>query len=51
MVEVEYEGQLYRGRGISTDTVEAAARAFLNAINHIEISIGSAPVAKRGRTV
>ena len=40
MIEVEYEGSLYRGRGISTDTVEAAARAFLNAINRIEIGVG-----------
>ncbi|NOY40730.1 MAG: 2-isopropylmalate synthase [Planctomycetes bacterium] len=36
-VEVEYQGQLYRGRGVSTDTVEAGTRAFLNAINRIEI--------------
>jgi 2-isopropylmalate synthase len=34
-VEVEYGGRLYRGRGVSTDSVEASARAFLNAINRI----------------
>ncbi len=51
MVVVEYEEQLYRGRGVSTDTVEAAARAFLNAINHIEIGVSGTAVAKRGRTV
>ncbi len=34
-VEVEYQNRLYRGRGLSTDTVEASARAFLNAINRI----------------
>jgi 2-isopropylmalate synthase len=51
MIEVEFEGQLYRGRGVSTDTVEAAARAFLNAINHIEIGVSCAPMANRGRTV
>lgn len=36
-VEVEHQGQMYRGRGVSTDTVEASTRAFLNAINRIEI--------------
>ena len=35
MVEVEHNGRLYRGRGVSTDSVEASARAFLNAINRI----------------
>jgi 2-isopropylmalate synthase len=34
-VQVEYQGELYRGRGVSTDSVEASARAFLNAINRI----------------
>ncbi len=35
MVQVEHEGRLYRGRGVSTDSVEASAKAFLNAINRI----------------
>jgi len=35
MVQVEYNGRLYRGRGVSTDSVEASAKAFLNAINRI----------------
>jgi 2-isopropylmalate synthase len=35
-VEVEYQNRLFRGRGLSTDTVEASARAFLNAINRIQ---------------
>jgi 2-isopropylmalate synthase len=35
MVQVEHEGQIYRGRGVSTDSVEASARAFLNAVNRI----------------
>ena len=35
MVQVEYQGALYRGHGISTDSVEASAKAFLNAINRI----------------
>ena len=34
-VQIEYDGQLYRGRGVSTDSVEASAKAFLNAINRI----------------
>jgi len=35
MVQVEHQGLLYRGRGISTDSVEASAKAFLSAINRI----------------
>ncbi len=35
MVQVEHNGQLYRGRAVSTDSVEASAKAFLNAINRI----------------
>ena len=34
-VELEYEGRLYRGRGVSTDSIEASTKAFLNAINRI----------------
>ena len=39
MVQVEYQGRLYRGRGISTDSVEASVKAFLNAINRIAASV------------
>jgi len=39
-VEIEHQGQLYRGRGISTDSVEASAKAFLNAINRVAIRKG-----------
>ena len=35
MVQIEHEGQIYRGRGVSTDSVEASAKAFLNAINRV----------------
>jgi len=35
MVQVEHNGQVYRGRAVSTDSVEASAKAFLNAINRI----------------
>lgn len=32
-IEIEHQGRIYRGRGVSTDSVEAATLAFLNAIN------------------
>ncbi len=35
MVQIEHEKQVYRGRGVSTDSIEASARAFLNAVNKI----------------
>ncbi|HEY5314607.1 MAG TPA: 2-isopropylmalate synthase, partial [Pirellulales bacterium] len=41
-VEVEHGGHLYRGRGVSTDSIEASAKAFLNAINRILASEGVA---------
>jgi 2-isopropylmalate synthase len=34
-VELEYGGRLHRGRGVSTDSLEASGKAFLNAINRI----------------
>ncbi len=34
-VELEYGGRIFRGRGVSTDTLESSAFAFLNAINRI----------------
>ena len=39
-IEVEYQGRIYRGRGVSTDTVEAATLAFVNAINRVVAGIG-----------
>ncbi|MBN2474121.1 MAG: 2-isopropylmalate synthase [Pirellulales bacterium] len=47
MVQVEFEGHLYRGRGVSTDSIEASAKAFLNAINRIvaRTNGGPAPAA------
>ncbi|MGQ0680298.1 MAG: 2-isopropylmalate synthase [Actinomycetota bacterium] len=32
-VQVDVEGVIFSGRGVSTDVVEASARAFLNAVN------------------
>ncbi len=40
-VELEHNEQLHRGRGVSTDSLEASARAFLNAINRIAIHQGA----------
>jgi 2-isopropylmalate synthase len=39
-VEVEHNGHTYRGRGVSTDSVEASAKAFLNAINRVAAAGG-----------
>jgi 2-isopropylmalate synthase len=36
-VEVEHNGQIYKGRGVSTDSVEASVKAFLNAMNRIAV--------------
>jgi hypothetical protein len=35
MVQLEHEGRMVRGRGLSTDSIEASALAFLNAINRL----------------
>ncbi|MEM9656989.1 MAG: alpha-isopropylmalate synthase regulatory domain-containing protein [Planctomycetota bacterium] len=47
VVEVECDGRLYRGRGVSTDTVEAGTRAFLNAINRVAIGVGRSLTERR----
>ncbi len=36
LVELEYQGKSYRGRGTSTDTVESTIQAILDAVNRIE---------------
>jgi 2-isopropylmalate synthase len=36
-VEVEHGGRVYRGRGVSTDSIEASAKAFLSAINRVAV--------------
>jgi 2-isopropylmalate synthase len=43
-IEAEHQGRIYRGRGVSTDTVEAATLAFLNAVNRAA-SGGGQPVS------
>src|SRR5262249_26432168 len=36
-VEVEYQGRVQRGQGVSTDIIEASALAFLQAINRLAL--------------
>jgi 2-isopropylmalate synthase len=38
VVRVEHEGEEFKGRGVSTNTVEATIIAVLNAVNRIEIT-------------
>ena len=40
-VELERNGRVYRGRGVSTDSIEASGKAFLNAINRIAVHAGA----------
>ncbi|ADB19022.1 2-isopropylmalate synthase [Pirellula staleyi DSM 6068] len=43
-LEVEYRGQTFRGRGASTDTVEASLQAILSAVNRIvETTVATTP--------
>lgn len=35
LVRVEYNGEIYVGRGLSTDIIEASAQAYLSALNRI----------------
>ena len=46
-IEVEHQGRLYRGRGVSTDTVEASTAAFLNAVNRVTAGGGHDPLGYR----
>jgi 2-isopropylmalate synthase len=46
-VQVEHDGRLYRGRGVSTDSVEASAKAFLNAINRA-VSVANGKKGSQG---
>jgi 2-isopropylmalate synthase len=39
-LSVEYGGQTFRGRGVSTDTVEATVQAILSAVNRIALTAG-----------
>ncbi len=44
-VTVEYNGQSFRGQGLSTDIVEAGARAYLEVINRIQRRLRSTAAA------
>jgi 2-isopropylmalate synthase len=50
-IEVEYDGRVFRGRGVSTDTVEASTLAFLNATNRVLMSAGQPPQVSYRDTV
>jgi 2-isopropylmalate synthase len=36
-VELEHGGEVHRGRGVSTDSLEASAKAFLAAVNRVAL--------------
>jgi 2-isopropylmalate synthase len=48
LLTVEHNGRTYRGTGISTNILEAAARAYLEVINRIEAANASADQAVKG---
>ena len=48
LLTVEHNGRTYRGAGISTNILEAAARAYLEVINRIEAANASADQAVKG---
>ena len=37
LIRIRYEGKSFTGRGVSTDIIEASAKAYLHAINLLEI--------------
>ena len=48
-VELEHHGRVHRGRGVSTDSLEACAKAFLSAINRVAVHQGAAVQNARHR--
>jgi 2-isopropylmalate synthase len=48
-LQVEHKGNLLRGRAVSTDIIEASARAFLHVINQVALTHSPAekPAAMR----
>ncbi|WP_432662400.1 2-isopropylmalate synthase [Wukongibacter baidiensis] len=40
MVKISHDGKMYRGRGLSTDIVEASIRAYISAVNKMADEIG-----------
>ena len=51
LLTVEHNGRSYRGSGVSTNIVEAAARAYLEVINRIESTRATAERAGVERRV
>jgi 2-isopropylmalate synthase len=49
LLTVEHNGRTYRGAGISTNILEAAARAYLEVINRIEAANASSDRSGEGR--
>jgi len=45
-IEAEHEGKRYRGRGVSTDTIEASALAYLAVVNRAAAGAGQPPPTK-----
>jgi len=45
-VKIKHDGRLYIGRGVSTDIIEASAKAYLDAINRLVAAAGSEPEIK-----
>jgi 2-isopropylmalate synthase len=44
-IQLEYaDGQTVRGKGASTDIIEASAKAYLSAVNRIELKKKMKPV-------
>ncbi len=40
IVKISHDGKMYRGRGLSTDIVEASIRAYISAVNKMSDEIG-----------
>ena len=49
-IEVVADGRLYRGRGVSTDTVEASTMAFVAAVNRVLVG-GGQPIDQQHDSV
>lgn len=46
-LKVEYDGRIFLGKGVSTDIIEASARAYVNAVNKIlTLSKSSRPLSQ-----
>ena len=45
VLEIDYNGRSFRGRGVSTDTVEATVLAILDAVNRIVLTQSTASTA------